>query len=69
LKTSLDAWKAHETVLWAPLIVAAVVAAVSSFAAVRWMLGYVRSHTFAGFGWYRIGAAVLLITMGWRGSH
>jgi undecaprenyl-diphosphatase len=69
LKTSLDAWKAHETVLWAPLIVAAVVAAVSSFAAVRWMLGYVRSHTFAGFGWYRIGAAVLLITMGWRGWH
>lgn len=63
LKTSYDAWKAHETILWTPLIVASVVAAVSSFAAVRWLLGYVRSHTFAGFGWYRIGLAILLIIL------
>jgi undecaprenyl-diphosphatase len=63
LKTSLDAWKVHETVLWAPLIVAAVVAAVSSFAAVRWLLGYVRTNTFAGFGWYRIAIAIVLIAL------
>lgn len=63
LKTSFDAWKAHETILWAPLIVAAVVAAISSFAAVRWLLGYVRSHTFEGFGWYRIGLAAVLIVL------
>ncbi len=69
LKTSLDAWKAHEQVLWVPLVVAAVVAAASSFAAVRWMLGYVRSHTFTGFGWYRIGAAVVLVVVGVAWHH
>lgn len=69
LKTAYDAWKTHEVVLWWPLIVAAVVAAVSSFAAVRWMLGYVRSHTFAGFGWYRIGLSVVLVVIGWAGWH
>jgi undecaprenyl pyrophosphate phosphatase UppP len=30
---------------------------------VRWFLGYVRTHSFAVFGWYRIvlGAAILLL--------
>jgi undecaprenyl-diphosphatase len=38
-----------------------VVAAVSSIFAVKWMLGYVRSHTFTGFGMYRIALAALLL--------
>ena len=62
-KTTWDALKAHETILWGPLAVSAVVAAISSFLAVRWLLGYVRAHTFAGFGWYRIGLAVVLIIL------
>ena len=39
-----------------------VVSAVTAFVAVRWLLRYVQSHTFEGFGWYRIvvGGAVLL---------
>ncbi len=47
---------------WGALAVAAIAAAVVSFAAVKWLLGYVRVHTFRIFGWYRIaiGAAVLL---------
>jgi undecaprenyl-diphosphatase len=30
---------------------------------VKWLLGYVRNHTFTSFGWYRIavGAAILLL--------
>jgi len=38
-----------------------VVSAVTAFIAVAWLLRYVRSHTFEGFGWYRIvvGGAVL----------
>ena len=39
-----------------------LVAAVTAFIAVKWLLKFVQSHTFNGFGWYRIalGAAILL---------
>ena len=63
LKTLWDAHKTHVVIEWIPMLVASVVAAAVSFAAVRWMLGYVRSHTFAGFGWYRIGIAAILILL------
>jgi undecaprenyl-diphosphatase len=66
VKTLWDAHKQHIVIQWAPMLLAAAVGAVVSFAAVRWLLGYVRSHTFAGFGWYRIGIAAVLIGMGWR---
>ena len=47
---------------WAAMWVCFVVSAVTAFASVRWLLRYVRSHTFVAFGWYRIavGALVLL---------
>ena len=60
-KTSLDALKAHEVILWSPLIVATLVSAAVSFVAVKWLLGYVQSHTFTGFGVYRIALAVVLL--------
>lgn len=65
-KTLLDAHKEHAVILWGPLIVSSVIAGLASFAAVRWMLGYVRSHTFTGFGWYRIavGAALFALYFG-----
>ena len=46
---------------WTVLVVAAVVAAAVSFVAVKWLLHYVQSHTFTGFGIYRIGAGALLL--------
>ncbi len=64
VKTMWDAHKAHVVIEWAPLLVGSVVSGAVSFLAVRWMLGYVRSHTFTGFGWYRIGAAVVLVVFG-----
>jgi undecaprenyl-diphosphatase len=54
----------HEN--WAVLAVASVVAAVVSFVAVKWLLRYVQTHTFTGFGIYRIAVAVILL-MGWLG--
>lgn len=48
---------------WTLTWVAAVVAAVVSFAAVRWLLRYVQTHTFTGFGIYRIVAGVLLFLL------
>jgi len=60
-KTMLDALKAHEVIEWGPLILATLVAAISSVIAVRWLLRYVQSHTFVGFGIYRIVLAVVLL--------
>lgn len=63
----LDQVKHPEPILWGPLVVACIVAAVSSICAVKWLLGYVRSHTFTGFGWYRIGLAAVLIGLQFSG--
>ena len=73
----LESFKAHGAVLehevgavitktvipmeWGPLIVACVAASISSVFAVRWMLRYVSTHTFTGFGVYRILVGVLLL--------
>jgi len=46
---------------WSAVILGTLVAAVVSFAAVKWFLRYVRSHTFEGFGWYRIVAGTVLL--------
>jgi undecaprenyl-diphosphatase len=46
---------------WTMLALATVVSAIVSFAAVKWLLHFVQSHTFIGFGIYRIvvGGALL----------
>lgn len=62
-KTTLDALKDHEVILWGPLIISTLVAAVFSIIAVRWLLRYVQSHTFNGFGIYRIALGVALLLL------
>jgi undecaprenyl-diphosphatase len=49
----------HEN--WPMVITASVVAAVVSFIVVKWFLGYVQTHTFVAFGWYRIILSVLIL--------
>ncbi len=53
----------HEpaSVPWADLVVGSTVAAVAAFIGVNWLLQFVRQHTFAGFGWYRILLGTLLL--------
>ena len=48
---------------WAELAVAFVVAAVTGFIAVKWLIGFITTHTFVVFAWYRIvlGIALLLV--------
>lgn len=61
-KETLDALREgtpHEP--WPMIAVALVVAAVSAFVVVRWLLGYVRTHTFEPFGWYRVALGVAIL--------
>jgi undecaprenyl-diphosphatase len=47
---------------WSMLALTTIIAAIVSFIAVKWLLRYIQTHSFAGFGWYRIifGVVVLL---------
>lgn len=53
---------------WGVILVACLSSAVVSFAAVKWMLRYVQTHTFELFGWYRIvlGLVILGLAFGAR---
>ncbi len=61
----LKVWKngtaVHED--WSALAVGFVVSAIVAFAAVKWLLGYIRSHRYTPFAIYRIvfGLALLLL--------
>ncbi|MBX3731968.1 MAG: undecaprenyl-diphosphate phosphatase [Verrucomicrobiae bacterium] len=48
---------------WAAVALGFAVSAVVSFLTVRWLLGYVRHHTFAVFGWYRIALALVVLAV------
>ena len=58
----VSAIKHRESIDWAALVLGSVAATVTAFAAVKWLIRYVQTHTFTVFGWYRIvlGAAILL---------
>jgi undecaprenyl-diphosphatase len=47
---------------WGMVILGTVVAAVSAFIVVKWLIRFVQGHTFNGFAWYRIalGSALLI---------
>jgi undecaprenyl-diphosphatase len=48
---------------WGLLGLCTVVSAIVSFLAVKWLLRYVQTHSFAGFGWYRIVFAACLLLL------
>ncbi len=45
---------------WSMVVLGFLISALVSFIAVKWLLRYIQTHTFAGFGWYRIGLAALI---------
>ncbi len=63
-KETLDVLKTpnatHEP--WSLILLGTLVSAGTAFLAVKWLLGYIRHHTFVPFGWYRVilGGAILL---------
>lgn len=46
---------------WGMIALGAVVAAITAWISVRWLLRYVQSHTFNGFGIYRVVLGVLIL--------
>ena len=50
---------------WSMVVLGTIVSAGVSFAVVKWLLGYVRTHTFTLFGWYRIALALLIFGLLW----
>ncbi|MGN6227315.1 MAG: undecaprenyl-diphosphate phosphatase [Dyella sp.] len=52
---------AHED--WTALAVGFVVSALVAFAAVKWLLGYIRSHRFTAFSIYRIALGIALLVL------
>jgi undecaprenyl-diphosphatase len=46
---------------WSMVILATLIAAIVSFIAVKWLLRFIQTHTFTGFGWYRIALGALLL--------
>lgn len=48
---------------WAALAIAFVVSTITAFVAVKWLLGYIRSHRFTPFAIYRIVMGVLLLLL------
>lgn len=48
---------------WGHLALAFVVSAVTGFAAVRWLLGFIGSHSFVPFAWYRLALGALLLVL------
>ena len=45
------------------LVIGFVVSFLVAWVAVAWLLRYIANHTFVLFGWYRIGAALLLVLL------
>jgi undecaprenyl-diphosphatase len=54
---------AAEPIQWGHLTLGLVISGLTAFVAVRWLLRFVQSHTFEGFGYYRIvlGVAILWV--------
>jgi undecaprenyl-diphosphatase len=61
LMKAMKAGGAHED--WAGLAIAFVVSLVTAFVAVKWLLGYIRTHRFTVFAIYRIVLGIALLVL------
>jgi undecaprenyl-diphosphatase len=53
---------------WGLVLLGSVVAAISAFLVVRWLLRFVQTRTFVVFGWYRLALGVVLFGLLWKGG-
>ena len=52
---------------WTGMGIAFVVSMITAFIAVKWLLGYIRTHRFTAFAIYRIVFGALLLGLAWAG--
>lgn len=52
-----------QTAQWDLVLLASIAAAITAFISVKWLLHFVQSHTFNGFGWYRIGLGAVILAL------
>ena len=62
----VSALKKGETIDWAMVSLGLVVSAITAFGTVKWLLRFVQTHTFVGFGRYRIALAAVCLVLVWR---
>jgi len=55
------------TIHWNMVLLGTAVAAITAFITVKWLLRFVQSHTFNGFGWYRIALGIAILVF--IGTH
>ena len=48
---------------WAPMLAGTLMSWVSAIIAVKWMVKYLQQHGLSIFGWYRIGAAIVMLVL------
>lgn len=48
---------------WELLAVGFVVSFLAAYAAIRWLIRYIQTHTFTGFGYYRIALGLLIFAV------
>lgn len=46
---------------WGDIVVGFIVSAIVAFIAVKWLLGYIQTHRFTIFAWYRIALGIVLL--------
>ena len=51
---------------WSMVALGTIVSTIVAFLVVRWLLRFIRSHTFVGFGWYRIALGLAMIALALR---
>ena len=63
--TAHDAYEYGQAMItdigWPAIIAGTITAWLSAIIAVKWMVGYLNKHSLAIFGWYRIGAAAIML--------
>ena len=48
---------------WDEVALAFIASALTGFAVVKWLLGYIKRHSFNGFAWYRIALGIGLLLL------
>jgi undecaprenyl-diphosphatase len=56
-----EAFRDQQSANWLLIAWGTFVAAATAFIAVKWLLKFVQSHTFNGFGWYRVVLGILIL--------